>query len=994
MAKTIIEDLRDKGTRFFENLATAVSPMYTGRNFSGRIIDLTNHSLDIPIKNKRGVNTKSITSTFEFHGGNVKPNPSSGPNIIIDNDKSTKVPFTLKMKIDHPPKADTLCFVTFRFKNKVFKPGDPHYGWRTQPQYNGYKAGTHKISAGFSGMNDFPIIVENGATEVIFYGEMSEPVDGDIDHSHTPGVYVVEYEDTSMIYYDADAHAHVSIDIPAKSDYTLTGKKVSNIITLLSDTSANQDILDKLNGNVAKNIPANPEILAEYVLNSGGFDPKDPKNPIPLATRYYPVSESGLLAYDMLSRAYKSELHLRAKQGTPETLIAFTASKDTNIKINGLEYVVKGSTATPTVYTHFTINNALNDGKIVINFDRPMDITGINLMQTNFVFDGLVGNFPSLKMFANLDEVMPGQNAMVGDFGDGTIRDTLKYNPSEDKMNRWFTRLAAFSGILDLSKIVSSTFKNMDLCCSKARGIKAPKQIEALNISEFNTNWNGYDVPWTDSFSIEHLFDGLTKLKTFSVFRVCGISGKYPDPKDAPDFESYTVDQAANPPSNTRKFSAFMIPDFLHNKKLKYVKIATGSANYDEAGHKAWMKLHKPGVTFVPFEKWPEFKTGYTQLETIQFGTMMQDYTGSPTGKNYLFPSWAHLPALKNIYIIEVGGQLQGNLLGEMLPAGLEVLSFGTNSGTGARVDKSVATKCTKLTRFVLGNFNGLQCDPLIWTGHKKLSTFVYQASTLGAAFAIQGTLPDFSTMPSLIEVDFVHAFRLKGTLKAPPTGCSEFTISGVPIHYGKPNDGSPSVMAFDGGFPNMATNTFSKFVFGCSTIGHEGAGKNNLPDLTGSEASLKELKLFNMPNIKGNMPDISKFKKISFFLMKDMPTFDEPIPSIGNAMAGAHTIVISGNKNITTYAGTASSSDGNTLTKELRYQDNNLTAVAVETIIIAYSNGFSKGGTTLFLDNPKHVASGSTQTWFNKKPDLTKPAVKAAMSKITARGAQIVLPA
>ena len=65
MAKTLIEDLRPKGSRFFENLATGNTPidLYTGKDMSGRLIStgpadattgVATNPLTIPIKNKRG----------------------------------------------------------------------------------------------------------------------------------------------------------------------------------------------------------------------------------------------------------------------------------------------------------------------------------------------------------------------------------------------------------------------------------------------------------------------------------------------------------------------------------------------------------------------------------------------------------------------------------------------------------------------------------------------------------------------------------------------------------------------------------------------------------------------------------------------------------------------------------------------------------------------------------------------------------------------------
>ncbi len=202
-----------------------------------------------------------------------------------------------------------------------------------------------------------------------------------------------------------------------------------------------------------------------------------------------------------------------------------------------------------------------------------------------------------------------------------------------------------------------------------------------------------------------------------------------------------------------------------------------------------------------------------------------------------------------------------------------------------------------------------------------------------------------------------------------------------------------------------MSANKFTELRIGQTTIGHEGAGKNHLPTLTAAKATLTTMSFYNMPNIVDNMPDLASFPQMIHFTMSHMDAFTQPIPSIGISMRSdkdGHSVNISGNKNITGYGGDATSKDGNIKTQEIKYQDNNLTAIAVENILIAFSKGGSLGETSLYLDNPvyeeskvKHTTDSTViiQSWRNKAPDLTKPAVAKAIADLNTKTVKVFLP-
>ncbi len=170
MAKTPIEDLQPKGTRFFENQAVAISPQHTGLNHSGRLIECgkDTKALVIPIKNKRGKKGGALSSTSEISGSLVENSPTAGPNIIVNNNLTNAVDLQLKMVIPTPQAVDTLVLVTFEFDNNHHNDisNDPHYGWENKIEFNSYTAGKTKISGGFNNMYDFPVILEAGATEI------------------------------------------------------------------------------------------------------------------------------------------------------------------------------------------------------------------------------------------------------------------------------------------------------------------------------------------------------------------------------------------------------------------------------------------------------------------------------------------------------------------------------------------------------------------------------------------------------------------------------------------------------------------------------------------------------------------------------------------------------------------------------------------------------------------------------------------------------------
>jgi len=992
MAKTPIEDLQPKGTRLFENHALAISPQYTGLNHSGRLIECgkDKQALVIPIKNKRGKKGGAVSSTYEISGLLVENTPTAGPSIIVNNNLTNAVDLQLKMVIPTPPTVDTLVLVTFEFdKNHTHNiPGKPHYGWENKIDFNGYKAGKTKINGGFNNMYDFPIILEKGATEVIFYAKMAKPVDAIIkvaDAKRPLGIFGVQYVDTSIIYYDHAKKQHVSEDVPAQSDFKIEDKKVSNIITKTGAHSANGPLLKKLD--------ADAEMFARYILTSGAFDPKDPLNPIPDATRYYPCAEDNTTIYDMLSRAYVSELRLKAKKGVAQSKVIFNVSAKTKIKVNGIEYVFQPGNSWQGV----TVNNALNDGDIICTFEDARLITGFRIFN-NASADSFIGGFPDLTLFPNLDTVMLRKASFQGPFPPNTWTNKIVNIDKPAHNAGGIAYMREFGEDWDMSGATNPALTAVKLDQVHCSTITLPKQLEQVLL--YGINIGAGATPKEQTW--EFLIDGMTKLKTFDAWDARGVVGHMPKTIDSPLLEGYGMGYSNAGVLNP--ISVFGLPSFDENPKLKSIHIAWCDNNV--GAHRLWWTKNEAGKPFP--EPWgshvPTFKNSH-DVETITLNFLMNPVKN---GTKYQYiPDWSKCTKMKKLSL-SYPSKLQGEIIPAHWPVSLTSITIDESTAVSAQIvpgpkgefTKAFFDRLVNLTSFGYARSNTLNMDTSILTGNKHLVD-VDLSSTGYGADQKYGTLCDLSSMTALAKFNMNKVRKgMTGSLKVGP-GLTKLVLGGADAGVADRSEW----LKLDGGFPNMAANKFTELRIGQTTIGHEGASKNHLPTLTAAKATLTTLSFYNMPNIVDNMPDLANFPQMIHFTMLHMDAFTQPIPSIGVSMRSdknGHSVNISGNKNITGYGGTATSKDGNIKTKEIKYQDNNLTAVAVENILIAFSKGGALGGTSLYLDNPVYEASKAAhakdpavviQPWRNKAPDLNKPAVAKAIADLKTKTVKVFLP-
>jgi len=1011
MAKTPIEDLRLKGTRFYENLATGNTPvdLYTGRDMSGRLIKCgelvlnpnqtvkSDTRLGIPIKNKRGKKGASLSTTYLIKGTLVEHSPTAGPHIVVHNNLTDFTPLTLKMQIPKPVAVDTLILVTFEFDRHHVndKPGSPHFQYKNEILFNGYSAGKAKISGEFSSMYDFPIILEAGATELVFYASLKEPIDAIImahDAKRPLGAFEVEYFDTSIIYYDHTKKQHVSEVVPAQTDFFIEKKEVSNIITIAGPSSANGALLKKFDDNA--------EFFAQYILNSGGWKPKDPKNPIPNATRYYPCTEESSSMYDMLSRAYKSELRLTAKKGIAQSKVIFNVSVATKIKVNGIQYLIQPSPGTN--WQGPTVNNALNDGDIVCTFEDARLVIGFRIFN-NASPDSFIGGFPDLTLFPNLNTIMLRKASFQGPFPKNTWTNKIVEIDKPTRHGGGIAWMREFGEDWDMSGATNPALKEIKLDQIHCSTMTFPPQIESLEI--YGLNIGPGAVPKEQTW--EFILKGLSKLKHFNTWDARGLIGHMPTTDDCPLLESFSMGYSNGGVLNPT--SVFGLPGFDKNPKLKSIRVAWCPNNI--GAHKKWWAKNKPGKPFPePFgSELPLFKNN-PDLEDVNLAFFANPYRDPITKEYQYIPDWSKAPIKK--LVLSYPAQCEGKLIPAHFPTTLESFSTDESVANGVAYhaplgiwSDAMMKRLVNLKKLSLRDSPSIIVDISVFNGY-KMTHIDLDGWGRGTNQRI-GTMCDFTTTPNLFQFKLIGCKGVTGTFKKPLPALKEISLAGIRPHALD----RTAELALDGGFPNLASNSLNILYVGQSTIGHEGGTKSALPVLTGSKASLKEYGLYDLPNIAGAIPDIHLFPNILLFEIGNMPKITGKIPTIGVLLLSGphqhlqnvgHSVRIYGNKNITDYAGTATARDGNINTIDANYRDNNLTALAVESILIAFSKGDSIGRTSLYLDNPVYEASKAAhaidpkkpiQAWRNKAPDLNKPAVKKAIADLKTKTVKVFLP-
>ena len=1010
MAKTPIEDLRFKGTRFYENLATGNTPvdLYTGRDMSGRLINTgdAGKPLTIPIKNKRGNKGGSLTDKWIIKGKNVVGSPTSAANIVVLNDDTNVTLTTLTMDVSAIAlpniKTNQLALVTFEFDTR-YVPSDPtHAPYNKALPFNSYqcmigsKPG-RKINGSFDSMKEFPIILEANSTSVVFSANTSDPIDAMIKNISKIGIYDVEYEDTSIIYYDHDSLEHVSVSVPAHNDFAFPpNKKVSNIITILGPHSANAPLLKKFNDNA--------EFFAQYVLNYGSWNPKDPSNPIPNATRYYPCAENGDEMYDMLSRAYKFKFNFHALKGIPESKIGFVVSKDTKVKVNGIEYVLAlGKPSDPNQWGGVTVNNALNDGDIVVEFadaKAASQVTGFKLFNNRNAYS-FIGGLPNMQALVNLDQIAIRKAAISGPFPKGMINPkigSLKKLGADDMFS--LNTLPEWGAEVDLSNLTNPEIKRVDLGPLNAGQVSLPPQLTGINIGGLNCMGPGGAVPKWQNW--EHLIDNIPNLEHFNAWSNRGITGRFPDAAKTPKLKSYRIGYKQNG-GVMGNWSFFDVPSFENNHDLESIEIQW--LDFDAPGFKKWWAINKPGQKYVlPYNQFiPLFKNN-TSLKKVILCYYYNPYFNSVSKQIEYIPDWSHVPLVS----LNLGfpTAMEGKLIPSHFPVTLETFRAdeSTTSGGGhnAPVDvwgAAMVARLPKLKNFGIRGCNNIACDPSVFNGTNIEILDLAYADGWGTSNKF-GSIPDFSTLPKLIRYRSEQSRQhgTTGTFTQPKMALVQLLMAGS----------NPTVadrsknLDLSGGLPNLDLNHFTEFKLGQSTIGHEGT-KNHIPLLLGSHGSLQTLALFDLPSLVGPIPELKNFKGVSYYYIVRIPGATGKIPEIGMTMANAgykgHTVIVAGNKNITDYEGTSSSVDGIRSTRTVDFTDNSLTQSAVESILIAHSKGGALSKTILNLHNPVYDQSvidhakdpkNPIQGWKNAAPDLTKKAVKDAIDTLTTRGVQV----